>query len=488
MSSLRRSSLTVIAITCACALVSGCSRQEAGKPPGADPDAVARYGYGPQPNPAVTYQPDVILMSAGPEIIRGVSPDGLTWTIDGNAKEARQLAPGKIMFASSRAVGRIAAIDTRGSDLVVTVLPVEFTEVIRNANLQVEQRLSSRSPLTGHVILKHPDVYAIAEPIGPARFQRVVTSTDGSTYSGAGTVRGFEVAPFIKSTSKDTEDKHESVREIGVKISRKAEDGVKFGGTFSLYGKDIRVRANIIVVDGKLADASSFVMDGVEGMDVGFVSGSDQATVIKLRLEDAMIDTGVNFLVGGVPMAITFKTKAYMEFAFSSNNSTLSAHGRYKLTGPLGFEQGAVQKPTIALEESMLQSVEGYTIGPAGVVGAVELRLLLGFGNKDAAVAGGYGKAVISVGVSQGSALGLPLAQCHGVTFKVDGGMGFGLEFNKRLFSMLELLDKRIRPQVAELKERMGKRKAKAEVDLGQEFSIVNATAYEPIFPLCIGG
>lgn len=485
MSSLRRSSLTVIAITCACALIAGCTRQDAGKPAGAD--AVATYGYGPQPNPAVTYQPDVILMSAGPDIIRGVSPDGLTWTIAGNAKEARQLVPGKIMFASSRAVGRIAFVDSRGGDLVVTVLPVELTEIIRNANLHVEQPLNPRSPLTGHVTFSQRNVYATAEPIGLGRFRRVVSSTDGSAYSGAATVSGFEVAPFIKSTDKDTADKQESVREIGVKISRKAEDGLKFGGTFSLYGRNIRVRANIIVVEGKLADTSSFVIDGVEGMDVGFISGSEHATTIKLRLEDAMIDTGTNFLVAGVPMALTFKVKSYMEFAFSSSNSTLSAHGRYKLMGPLGFEQGAVLKPNISLEESMLQSVEGQTIGPAGVVGAVELRLLLGVGNKDAAVAGGYGKTVISLGVSQGSALGLPLAQCHGVTFKVDGGMGFGLEFNKRLFSMLELLDRRIRPQVAELKERMGQRKSKAEVDLGREFSIVNVSAYEPNIRLCNG-
>lgn len=32
----------------------------------ASPDLVARYGYGPQPDPSVTYQPDVVLIGSGP--------------------------------------------------------------------------------------------------------------------------------------------------------------------------------------------------------------------------------------------------------------------------------------------------------------------------------------------------------------------------------------------------------------------------------------
>jgi hypothetical protein len=433
-------------------------------------------------------------MSGGPRIIRAVSEDGLTWTIDGNAKEAADLRPGKIMFASARAVGRVVDVERRGDNLAVSVAPVGLTDVIRDANLKIEQSLNPDSPLAGHFVLPPPQLHADEMRMerqprengwyrDGGRLQRVAQTDADSIKIGAGK---FDVQPFLKSGQKDSEAKQESVTEVGVKISRKLDDGLKLGATVSLYGKDVRVRCNFVIVDGALQDSSYFVIDGVEGLDVGFVSGTDQATTFKLRLEDAMVDTGTNFMVSGVPMALTFKVKAYMEFAFSSNDSTLTAHGRYKVSGPIGFEQGTTHKPTLSLETSMLQSIGGHTIGPAGVVMATELRFLLGVGNKDAGVAGGYGKTTVSVGVSQGSALGLPLAQCHGVTLKVDAGTGFGLEFNKRVFTFLELMNRKLRPQIADVKDRMGK--SKIEVELGKEFNILNVSAVEPNIRLCGGG
>jgi hypothetical protein len=485
----------VAALTLAFALAAGCARKgqdESVSASAAPPrtDAVATYGYGPKPNPRVTYQPDVVLMSGGPEIIRSVSKDGLTWTIDGDAKEARDLAPGRIMFASSRAVGRIVDIERRGDDLAISVVPVRLTEVVRNANLRVEQRLSS--PVVAHYEVPPEDIYASAPPPesdpGAGRFLPVGTTTETSSYSGKFLeTYGFEVEPFIKSADKTGDDKTESVREIGVKIARRVGgSSMKVSTTVSLYGRDIRIRANLVIVDGKMQDASSFLIEGVEGLDVGFVSGSGDASTLKLRLRDALIDTGLNTMADGIPLAITFKAKVYMELAFSSGNSTLSAQGGYKVSGPIGFDRGAVQKPTITLRKSLLQSVEGATPGPAGVVTAVEFRLLLGVGNKDVAVAGGYGKLIVSIGVSQGSAYGLPLAQCRGVTFKVDAGTGFGLEFNKGVFGMLEQMNPKLRPRLAEMEQAWGQ--SKIEVELGKEFGIVNVSAVNPNIRLCGGG
>jgi hypothetical protein len=423
----------VAALTLVFALATGCARKgqdESTSASAAPPrtDAVAAYGYGPKPNPRVTYQPDVVLMSGGPDIIRSVSKDGLTWTIDGKAKEARDLVPGRIMFASTRAVGRVVDVERRGDDLAVSVTPVSLTELVRNANLRVEQRLSS--PVVAHYEVPTEDVYytstrPLEDDPGTGRFLPVVTTTESSSYSGKFLERyGFEVEPFIKSAEKSGEDKTESVGEIGVKIGRRVgESTMKVSAILSLSGKDIRVRANFIIVDGKMQDASSFVIEGVERLDVGFVSGSGDASTLKLRLRDGFIDTGFNIIEDGIPFAVSFKAKVYMELAFSSGNSTLSAQGAYNVSGPIGFERGAVQKPTITLRKSLLQSVEGSTPGPAGVVTAVEFRLLAGLGNKDVAVAGGYGKVVVSIGVSQGSAFGLPLAQCRGVTFKVDAAL-----------------------------------------------------------------
>jgi hypothetical protein len=484
----------IAAALVACAFIASCARDR--DAPAATTDAVRTYGYGPQPNPSVTYQPDVILVSGGPSMIRGVSEDGLTWTIDGNAKEAADLRPGKIMFASARAVGRVVDVERSGANLVVSVAPVGLTEVIRNANLKIEQSLNQNAPLTGQVVLPPPQFHARETRMQrqPAHLENAGWHQDGGRLRRVAQTEAdsikvgnkFEVQPFLKSGKKDSDAKQESVTELGVKISHKFDSGVKLSGTASLFGKDVRVRCNFVIVDGALQDSSYFVIDGVEGLDVGFVSGTDQATTVKLRLEDKTIDTGVNFMVAGVPMALTFKVKAYVEFAYSSKNSTLTAQGRYKMSGPIGFERGTIHKPTLTLEKSMLQSITGHTIGPAGVVMATEFRLLIGVGNKDVGVAGGYGKFIVSVGVSQGSALGLPLAQCHGVTLKLDAGTGFGLEFNKYLFTFLGFMNRKLRPQIADVKDKMGK--GKIEVELGKEYNLVNVTAVEPNIRLCGGG
>ncbi|WP_194926234.1 hypothetical protein [Catenulispora pinisilvae] len=48
-------------------------------------DPVSWYGYGPTPDPHVTYQPDVVLVGGGPNSIWSGSSDGLTWTLAGSA-------------------------------------------------------------------------------------------------------------------------------------------------------------------------------------------------------------------------------------------------------------------------------------------------------------------------------------------------------------------------------------------------------------------
>ena len=66
-----------------------------------------RYGFAPRPDPSITYQPDVIMIEGGPKVIRGVSADGLTWSVDASAPGVDRLQPGTIMFLTSQAVGRV---------------------------------------------------------------------------------------------------------------------------------------------------------------------------------------------------------------------------------------------------------------------------------------------------------------------------------------------------------------------------------------------
>jgi hypothetical protein len=491
------------------ALAPGCARENSGEPvmsSGGNTEAVLAYGHGPQPNPSVRYQPDVVVIGGGPDVIRSLSEDGLTWTIDADAAGARDLSPGKIMFATSRAVGRVFDIERRGRDVAVTIGPVGLTEVIRDATIRIDQLLNLRLPAVArsagqpeHGYARDPTAVRDSPRMSLAMWNpneggfRRIRQSESAGGSVTAKAADFEVQPFFESTTRQSDGKQESIQELGVKISRNLS-GLKLAATASLYGRNMRIRADLLIADGVLKDSSTFVLEGIEGLDIGFVTGSDQGEVLKFRLEDVMVDTGVNFTFSGVPMAVTLKIKPYMEFAFSSSNSTISAHGRYTFSGLIGFEGGTTHQPTFGVEEPMMQSITGVTIGPAGVVAAIEFRLLLGFGNKDAAVAGGYGKAVVSMGVSRGSALGLPIADCHGIALKVDVGAGFGLEVNRRLLSLLQILERQLggnrrdmRRQYSEMKKQLGKGKFEADL-YGRQVTIVDATSVEPNIPICGGG
>jgi hypothetical protein len=110
-------------------------------------DPVSWYGYGPTPDPHITYQPDVVMIDGGPKAIRSASSDGLTWTLDGSAKGVADLQVGKVMFASAKAAGRVVGIQHNGSDVAVTVAPVSLTDVVKDGHLTLNQPLDLGSML-----------------------------------------------------------------------------------------------------------------------------------------------------------------------------------------------------------------------------------------------------------------------------------------------------------------------------------------------------
>ena len=80
-------------------------------------------------------------MEHGPDAIRSMESNGLTWTIDPNAPEADLIQPDKIIFVTGRVVGRVLAVDRTGNNLRVTLGPVAITDVIKEANISSDQPL-----------------------------------------------------------------------------------------------------------------------------------------------------------------------------------------------------------------------------------------------------------------------------------------------------------------------------------------------------------
>ncbi len=63
-----------------------------------------RFGVAPKRGPGIVYQDDIILMEHGDQAIRSFSSNGLSWTFDANAPQVNEIQPGKIVFATGRAL------------------------------------------------------------------------------------------------------------------------------------------------------------------------------------------------------------------------------------------------------------------------------------------------------------------------------------------------------------------------------------------------
>ena len=107
-----------------------------------------KFGISPKRDPAVEYQPDVILMEQGDKAIKSIAGDGMTWTFDANAPQVSDFQEGKVVFATSRAVGRVLSIKRSGDTATVIMGPVQLTDVIRNGDFAMDQAIDMNNMIS----------------------------------------------------------------------------------------------------------------------------------------------------------------------------------------------------------------------------------------------------------------------------------------------------------------------------------------------------
>lgn len=88
------------------------------------------------------------MVGGGADSVKSVSDTGAVWTINASAPRASELAVGKVMFLTSRGMGRVAAIEKRGTDFVVTLGPADITDVIREGRLDFDQPIDTATLAT----------------------------------------------------------------------------------------------------------------------------------------------------------------------------------------------------------------------------------------------------------------------------------------------------------------------------------------------------
>jgi hypothetical protein len=97
-----------------------------------------QFGIAPRLDPRVEYRSDIILMEQGDQAIRSIASNGIIWTFDANAPHVNEFAMGKIVFATGRAVGRIAMLKREGDSVQVILLPVQLNDLIAKGSFAMD--------------------------------------------------------------------------------------------------------------------------------------------------------------------------------------------------------------------------------------------------------------------------------------------------------------------------------------------------------------
>lgn len=484
----RRYIRPVAVLSCALIAASACggggTTDRANSSPGAgnlaapSSKAIQNYGYGPATDGTAKYQPDVVTIPDGAAAIRSVSADELNWTMDRNAPGVAKLKIGSVMLATSFATGRVVALKDVGDDRIVTLAPVELTDVVRDGTVDLDTKLdpsaftyqvvpdlpgkvsAPTSDDTGGIaaqtsarVVRLPRVHLMAVPTLPDAVKQAVEVPIGDNWS---------VEPATQGGL------------LGLKINH-VSGALKVSASLLFDVDKLVVHTSESISAGK-ASGYDFYLTGVKGLTVSLAGGvADSVDNGKIKIEvPIQIDIPIppSPATAGIPFNVKVEFSAAVETAITGKNSTVVASGQYKLDGPIGMKEGSVVAPTFSVVRSIIDSLTGITLGPSGLVVAVKMKIGAGVGTANAS-AGPWGAVVTSIGVTNGSSLGAPLARCKNATLdlRLEGGVGISIDD-----STARIL-KRVLPK---------------KLKLGSDLTLANKTVLHrsqvvPDVPLCKG-
>lgn len=463
----------IAALAAVVAVVAGCSgsgststpslaETAAATSPGAasispvDDATTATYGYGASAS-GPHYQPDVVVVGGGASSIRSASANSLVWTIAKAAPGADKLKVGSVMLLTSVATGRVNAIHDEGDARVVTLEPVNVTDVIRDGSIDVDQAVPA-SAVSYQVM---PDLpWAQSTPQDSELPSVNISSAGYHRASQFGAEPAVAVVPNLRPmaggdsggtlplASKSgvevkvgdwTLSPTVEATKLGIGVER--DGSLKVGVDLSFDTKDLRFHGIDTIKNGQTTH-SGFEITGITGLTVslsaGAEHGSDDNQKIKIAVPiEANMQIPPSPATAGLPMNFKVSFTFSVETAITGEKSTLVATGKWGLDGPIGFSDGKLLTPSFSVQQSILDSVSGITLGPSGIVFALEMKFMLGVGIASLS-AGPFSAVTIDLGVTNGSSLGASLVRCRGATLDLKGGAGVGLELSAEQVPILK--------------------------------------------------
>jgi hypothetical protein len=379
--------------------------------------AEQQYGHSAVADPKVTYQPEVVMLSAGADAIRSASADGLTWTLDPGSEGAANIQRGKVLLLTSRAAGRVLDVKKTTAGLQVVLGPADITEIVRDGQFSLDQPVNFDQAAS----YTKPDVFdpqVTVDPLlamfhHPAGYGTFV----GPVLARQVTQHRFTMTPLVGSQG------------IGVRIASDAS-GVRFLGEVVLYIKAPSLRFNLDIRGGKV-NVCEVELKGVAGLMVAFEAALPSPTSANINERRyAPVDFYIPVTGMGVPFAVNVRQIFELKTAFTSTG-TFKGRGYYTFTGGLhaGYRDGqfSLGGPTgFSGKETLLTSMKGVAFGVTGLVMTHHANVIVGVGLAGF-VAGPYVFVNSSVALTRGSSLGMIMCNQESFSMAVGAGVGYNI-------------------------------------------------------------
>lgn len=407
--------------------------------------AEIKYGRAPQRDPAVVYQPDVIIVDGGPDVIRSEGPDPLTWIIDARARHASSLELGKIAFVTGRCVGRVLMVKKNGDNLTLILGPVDLTEIYRKLDITINQPLD----LTQAIQDPGPQFPGLKFPVeGKDAARPRLASTLGMP-DFATEARSFvEPRASLQSAQYRLVPIQDHPGAQGIlplpppvqfQVTKRLDRAEGVGMEFGHEGGGANIRAE---VQFGLKKPS---LDVYISIDNGRVHGRvilHNAASLLMAFDSAVGEDfagnvtwyspgpGISFPIGGpVPLAFDVRHDFWVETAYTGRQSSFNAGGEYEINADLGFAfTGKTFIPYgprgLVVRKDMFKNLTGASIGPRGLLLKHQVTVTAGVGGLGF-TAGPQFIILTSLGTAKGSDIGI--VPCKGVdlAMELQGGVGW---------------------------------------------------------------
>jgi hypothetical protein len=459
-----------------------------------------RWGMAPKRGAGIVYQDDIILMEHGDQAIRSFASNGLSWNFDANAPQVNEIQPGKIVFATGRAVGRVLAVQRNGDQVSAILGPVQLTDLVKQGKFMYDQPLD----LNSAIAIAAPDYPGAANSTA---MQNRSPGAQSSIQSGSGT---WHVAQYYVVSDTGEWTAIRTVTGSGARVRKptflqsgfhasnrlwpmqagpnlgnlgnlnnfnpgpipapqipmiplnglQATPCVDCGGLgLKMYQEKDGLRVWVTVVfhlihphvvfcasieNGSIE--ANLQLAGGAGVTATLDAASSQEFTGGNIKEVGLIPLDITVPIGGIflPLQIDLSQSIDLESAFSAKTSRLHGAGGIDLTGEIAadYHKGAweVTPPSGQVKQNLAGMVTGISVGINALVFAISQRLMVGVGALSFAT-GPYVDLTSSVTSLKGSSIGTTLLSrtpiCAQGTFNMSLGAGIGYSMPRVVASVL---------------------------------------------------